>query len=143
VTVTAVSFSRHVTVDQTLSPRDAMEANGRTLFNLERWALNAMPRGKTKEEVFFFELNREVTNGELDLEYAARGLKPASPYSLAAIVDADPGFPDERRLGTYWQYKKDDYCSVVFYGKGKVSVYSPWESTSAWDACIRFAGVPR
>ena len=102
-----------------------------------------MPRGEGDEaEVFFFKLGRYVNDADLEKEYELRGLKPADPYSLAAVNEADPAFADDHPNGTHWKDKSGNWCSARSYqwgaGERCVNVYR--YDFDCFDYCF-FAGV--
>jgi hypothetical protein len=133
-------FSRHVTVDQSRSPQAALDATGRTQYT-DAKVVAAIPRGQAKEELFFFKLSRYVSDDELEKEYAARGLKPASPYSLAKANEDDPAFADTHPNGTHWKDAKGDWCFATFDGwLGERSVDVD-RRDGGWSDFWWFAGV--
>jgi hypothetical protein len=74
-----------------------------------------MPKGEGEEvEVVFFRLSRWVSDTDLDKEYGLRDLKPADPYSLSAVNEADPDFTDEHPNGTHWQDANGNWCFAAF-----------------------------
>ena len=116
---------RRVSVNRNRPPRPALEATGRNLY-LDDAVVQAMPQGDGKEtEEFFFHLGRYVSDAELDQEYYLRGLKPADPYSQAAVNEADSAFADEHPNGTHWRDAEGRWCFCAFYrwdGRRRVHV---------------------
>lgn len=109
-------IARIVAVNRTRTPQEAFEATGPTQY-AEREVVDTMPRGEGEEkEVFFFKLDRYVSDDDLDKEFELRGLKPADPYSLSAVNEADPAFADEHPNGTHWQDIKGRWCFATFDG---------------------------
>ncbi len=107
-------FIRHVTVSRTRTPMEAIDATGRNKY-LTNDAIKTMPRGEGDEAyVIFFKLGREVSDADLDKEYELRDLKPADPYTLAAVNEADPAFADEHPNGTHWQDVHGNWCYAAF-----------------------------
>jgi hypothetical protein len=140
--VDAVSslISRLVTVDRTRGPKDALKATGRTMY-VDDNVVKTMPKGEATEvEVFFFNLGRYIKVADLEKEFDLRGFKPADPYELAAVNEADPAFADEHPNGTQWKDSKGDFCYATFYrgGGGRRLRVS---HDDAWDVRWWFAGV--
>ncbi len=113
--ISSVMITRRVKVNRGLKPQEVLDATGRKQYtNGEVVAI--MPKGEGDEaEVVFFKLDRWVSDADLEKEYALRGLKPADPYSLAAVNQADPAFADEKPNGTHWQDADGKWCFAAFY----------------------------
>lgn len=104
---------RHVTVNRTRSPQKAIDATSRNKY-LDDDVVKMMPRGKGDEaDVFFFKLDRYISDDNLEKEYELRGLKP-DPYAQAAVNEADPAFADEYPNGTHWKDKNGKWCCAAF-----------------------------
>ncbi len=105
---------RQVKVDRSRSPQAVLEATGRKQYVTDE-VVAAMPRGEGDEvDVYFFKLDRYVSDDELEKEYELRGLKPADPYSQAAVNEVDSVFADEHPNGTHWKGAKGKWCFASF-----------------------------
>jgi hypothetical protein len=134
-------FSRRVTVDQTRSAQAALDATGRTQYTNAK-IVAVMPRPQSsEEEVFFFRLGRYVTDDELANEYALRGLKATSPYSLAAVNEADPAFADEHPNATHFKDAKGNWCFATFDRWDDKRDLHVGRDARAWSDDWWFAGV--
>ena len=82
---------RRVLVNRKRTGQEAIDATDCVQFT-DRKVVDSMPQGEGEEvEIYFFEVNHYVDN-DPDKEYESRGLKPADPYSLAAVNEADSVF---------------------------------------------------
>lgn len=105
---------RHVTVNRKRSPQEAITATGRNKY-LNDSVVASMSKGEGDEiDVFFFKLGRYISDSDLDKEYELRGLKPADPYALAAVNEADPAFADDHPNCTHWKDENGNWCYVAF-----------------------------
>lgn len=105
---------RRVAVNRVRTPQEAIGATGRNQYVTDS-VVGTMPRGDGEEaEVHFFNLGRYVNDLELDKEYELRGLKPADPYSLAAVNEDDSAFADEHPNGTHWKDANGKWCYAAF-----------------------------
>jgi hypothetical protein len=105
---------RRVPVNRNRTPQQMLDATGRNQHT-EKDVVKAMPKGEGDEaEIHFFTLGRYVRDADLDKEYDLRGLKPADPYSVGAINEADPAFADERPHSTYWKDSDGNWCFAAF-----------------------------
>jgi hypothetical protein len=105
---------RHVKVNRNRTPQQVLDATGRKQYTDSK-VVKAMPRGEDDEtDVHFFKLGRYVSDADLEKEYELRGLKPADPYSLAAVNEADPAFADEYPNGTHWKDTSGNWCYAAF-----------------------------
>jgi glyceraldehyde 3-phosphate dehydrogenase len=135
-----------VTVDRTLSPREALDRASRRQI-IDSHVVAAMPgsSGSVEEvEVVFFTLRRQVTNDELAKEYDSRGLMPADPYVLAAVNASDRSFAAELPNGTHWRSTDGEWCFAAFHhgsdGEHYAHVYRHdigWWHESRWFAGVR------
>lgn len=95
---------RKVKVDRSRTPQEALDATGRWVQYIDHEVADAMPKGDGEEaEVIFFkpdlsERNGVISDYDLEKEYELRGLKPADPYSVAAVNEADHAFADKMPL---------------------------------------------
>lgn len=137
---------RKVPVNRTRTPQVAISATGRKQYTRDT-VVAGMPKGEGDEvEVGFFKLDLSKRNGcisddDLEKEFELRGFKPADPYSVAIINEADPAFADEHPNATHWKDSEGKWCFAAFdlwYGDRKVSVY---RSDNDWNAYWWFAGV--
>ncbi|MCF7831524.1 MAG: hypothetical protein K9M36_01395 [Candidatus Pacebacteria bacterium] len=132
---------RKVTVNRKRSGKEALKATGRTLYVTDE-VVDAMPKGEGETaEVYFFKVGSSLTDEELDQEYEKRGLKPADPYSQAAVNEADPAFADEHPNGTHWKDQNGKWCFAAFgrfSGGRRVFVY---RYVHGWNGRWWFAGV--
>ncbi len=101
-------------VNRARKPQEVLDATDRKQYT-DPEVVDSMPRGEGAEvEVVFFNLDRFVSDADLDKEYELRGLKPTDPYSLAAVNEADPAFADEKPNGTHWKDAAGKRCFVTF-----------------------------
>ncbi len=132
---------RKVTVNRNRSGKEALKATGRTLYVTDD-VVDTMPKGEGETaEVYFFKVGRSLTDEELDQEYEKRGLKPADPYSQAAVNEADPAFADKNPNGTHWRDENGKWCFAAFYrfrGGRYVGVH---RGGDRWGDIWWFAGV--
>jgi hypothetical protein len=132
---------RTVKVDRTRTPKKALDATGRTQYTTDS-VVKAMPKGEGEEtEVVFFKIGRYVSDADLDKEYELRGLKPADPYSLAAVNEADPAFADEHPNGTHWKDADDNWCFATFHRWGGGRGVDVYRLGSGWRGDWFFAGL--
>lgn len=105
---------RRVKVNRSRGPRNTLDATGRKQYT-DNKVVEAMPRGEGDEvDVHFFKLERFINDDYLEKEYELRGLKPADPYSQAAVNEADPAFADEHPNGTHWKDADGKWCFAAF-----------------------------
>lgn len=132
---------RHVLVDRTQTPVQAIDATGRRKWYIDEEVLAEMPlEGRAEDTVEFFELDYNPTTAELDREYEARGLRP-DPLATAQAMADDPAFADERPVAVQWRDKKNHACYAIFYrNDGERDVNVNWHAYR-WSRLYRFAGV--
>lgn len=105
---------RRAKVNRARAPQAALDATGRKQYT-DRTVVDAMPRGKGDEvEVYFFNVGRYVSDDEAENEFDLRGLKPADPYALAAVNEADLAFADGHPNATHWKDANGKWCYAVF-----------------------------
>ena len=105
---------RRAKVNRTRNAQVAIDATGRRQYT-DKDVVNAMPNGEGEEaEVVFFNLGRYVSDTDLDKEYELRGLKPADPFSLAAVNEVDPAFADQKPNATHWKDSNGKWCYAAF-----------------------------
>jgi hypothetical protein len=76
----------------------------------------------------------------LDKEYERRGLKPADPYTLAAVNEADPAFADKHPNGTHWKDADDKWRYAAFYRWSDERRAHVYRSDYDWDDRWWFPG---
>lgn len=104
---------RKVKVNRNQTPQQMLDATGRKQYT-DGSVVAMMPKGEGEEvEVFFFNLGRFVNDNDLEKEYELRGIKPADPYSLAA-VNTDSAFADKYPNGTHWKDTNGKWCFATF-----------------------------
>ena len=134
---------RHVKVNRNRTPQQVLDATGRKQYTDSK-VVKAMPKGEGDEtDVHFFKLGRYVSDADLEKEYELRGLKPADPYSLAAVNEADPAFADEYPNGTHWKDASGNWCYAVFnqWSGGERGVSVSRDVGNDWDDYWWFAGL--
>jgi hypothetical protein len=123
--VVVPDLGRHVVVDSTLTPRQALDATGRNQ-HVDWDVAESMPRGKATEvEIFFLKLGRTIACADLEREIDALGFKFADPVALLKANQDDPAFADTHPNGTQWKDAEGNYCFATFdewHGKRSVSV---------------------
>lgn len=133
-------FVRHVKPDRNRTPQRALDATGRGQYT-DKKVVAGMPKGEGEAEVHFFKLDRWISDDDLEKEYDARGLKPADPYSLAAVNEADPAFADERPNCTHWKDKDGKWCYAAFNHWFDERCVGVRRSGDGWYGHWFFAGV--
>ena len=107
-------ITRHAKVNRIRKAQVAIDATGRRQYT-DKDVVDAMPNGEGEEvEVVFFNLGRYVSDTDLDKEYELRGLKPADPFSLAAVNEVDPAFADQKPNATHWKDSNGKWCYAAF-----------------------------
>jgi len=111
---------RHVTVNRAQTPQAMLDATGRRQYT-DRKVVDAMPRSEGEEvDVYLFKPRPEaykngfINDDDLEKEYEFHGLVPADPYSLAAVIEADPAFADKHRNVTHWKDANGKWCYIAF-----------------------------
>src|SRR3989338_8114210 len=111
---------RRVKVDRTRTPQAMLDATGRRQYT-NRKVVDAMPRSEGEEvDVYLFKPRPEaykngfINDDDLEKEYEFHGLVPADPYSLAAVIEADPAFADKHRNVTHWKDANGKLCYIAF-----------------------------
>jgi hypothetical protein len=137
---------RRAKVNRNKTPQEVLGATGRKQYT-DRKVVDSMPKGEGDEvEVVFFKPDLSKGNGfisddDLEKEFELRGLKPADPYSVAAVNEADPAFADEKPHGTHWMNADGNWCFATFSywrGERRVDVY---RDAHDWHDDWWFAGV--
>ena len=106
---------RLVYPDRNRTPMAVLDATGRKQYTNES-VVAGMPRGTGEEaKVVFFKLGHFISDIDLDKEYESRGFKPADPFSLAAVNEADPAFADEHPNATQWKDADGKWCYAAFF----------------------------
>ena len=105
-------------IDRSRTPREVLDATGRGYY-IKDGVINGMPRGEGEEvDLYFFELDRCVSDDELENEYKLHGLVPADPYSLAKHNEDNPEFADTYPNITYWKDEGGNLWFMNFDGSG-------------------------
>lgn len=133
---------RTAKVNRTRKAQAALDATSHRQYTDQK-VVDAMPNGEGEEaEVVFFNLDRYVSDVDLDKEYELRGLKPADPYSLAAVNEADPAFADQKPNATHWKDFNGKWCYVAFgrWGGGGRFV-DVGRGGDGWNGPWWFAGL--
>lgn len=132
---------RHVVVDPTRSPQQALDATGRKQYT-NTAVVKSMPKaGHDEADVCFFPVKRWISDDDLVLEFETRGLKPVDPFTLAQANADDPAFADDHPNATHWKDASGNWCCATFYrcsGERGVRVY---RDNCDWNDRWWFAGV--
>jgi hypothetical protein len=131
---------RHVAVNRKRSPMETINATGRNKY-VSNGVVAIIPKGEGEEaDVFFFKLNRYISDNDLEKEYELRGLKP-DVYAQSAVNEADPVFADEHPNGTHWKDENGNWCFAAFDRDGGERGVSVYRSYGGWRGGWWFAGV--
>lgn len=137
---------RRVKVNRTRNPQEVLDATGRKQYT-DRKVVDSMPKGEGEEvEVVFFKpdltrRNGYISDADLDKEYELRGLKPADPYSVAAVNETDPAFADEKPHGTHWKNADGNWCFAAFDHWRDERHVSVDRIDHGWDVSWWFGGL--
>ncbi len=139
---------RKVTVNRNRTPEEALSATGRKQY-VNDDVVAGMPKGEGDEaEVVFFkpepwEYTKPGLMSDEDLEKALdrRGLKPADPYSVCAVNEADKAFADEHPNATHWKDSSGKWCFATFYLWFDGRRMNVRRRGNDWDDRWWFAGV--
>lgn len=131
---------RRVHVNRGQTPKQVIDATGRVKY-VNADILATMPRGEGEEkEVFFFKLNRWISDDDLAKEYELRGLVP-DLYAQAQVNTDDPSFADEHLNGCHWQDADGRWNYAAFCRwNGERSVFMS-RGGRDWDGGWWFGGV--
>ena len=100
---------RHVRVDRTRTPMEAINATGRKKY-LNDDVVATMPQGEGDEvDVYFVPTKRFVPVGEVPAFLAQHGLV-SDPRAQVAVNEADPAFADKYPNGSQW----GNNCCLTF-----------------------------
>jgi len=138
---------RKVKVNRTRTPQEALDATGRKQY-ADRNVVDSIPKGDGEEvDVVFFkpdlsERNGYISDDDLEKEFELRGLKPADPFSVAAVNEADLAFADERPNATHWKDANGKWCYAAFrrWDGGERSVFVD-HNGRGWNGRWWFAGL--
>lgn len=131
---------RRVKVDRSRTPQQILDATGRRQYT-DPGVVKAMPRGKGEEvEIHFFKLDRYISDNDLEQEFDLRGLKPADPYSLAAVNEVDSVFADDHPNATHWKDFSGKWCYIAFNRWLDGCVVYVFRYAHDWDVYWWFAG---
>ena len=137
---------RRVTVDRARTAQAALDATGRRQYTNPS-VVDTMPRGEVEEvEVVFFKPDLSNSDGfisddNLVKEFELRGLKPADPFSLAAVNEAEPSFADKVPHGTHWKDSDGNWCYATFHDWDGVRYVFVYRDVSGWVDSWWFAGM--
>lgn len=67
----------------------------------------------TEGKIEFFNLEKHITDNELEKEYESRGLIPAGLNSLCEYVIDNPDY-SQKYIGTHWKDVKGKWCYIAF-----------------------------
>jgi hypothetical protein len=133
--------TRHVRVDRSLTPAQAIEATGRVRGYVDEQVLTDIPtEGRDEDDQVVFELGYDPTVDELDREYEDRGLCP-DPMGTTKLMADDPAFADERSLVVQWRDSKGRACYAIFGRWPGERLVGVNRSDYGWSRSSRFAGV--
>ncbi len=130
---------RHVRVDRTCTPRQALNATGRTQY-VDKDVLATMPLNAEhgdEVDVYFVPTKRYVLAKEVPAFLAQYGLVP-DPRAQAAVNEADPAFADECPNGSQW----GDDCYLTFDNWCDARYMSCERDDGGWDGRWFLSGVP-
>lgn len=144
-----------VKVNRVRSPQEAIDATG-CVQDTDHKIVDAMPKGEGDEvDVAFFQIKTarrkgEFSDDELGNEFELRGLKPADPFSVAAVNEAYPEFANEKVHSTHWKDADGNWCHSTFFrdcnhNVRKVIIKSDnlgWRADHRWFAGVR-KSVPK
>lgn len=140
---------RHVTMNRTRTPMEAINATGRNKY-VNDAVVAIMPQGEGDEAdmIFFkpdklaYDKNGLISDDEVARQYEMRGLKPADPYLLAAANEQDPAFADEHPNATHWKDANGNWCYAAFcQWSVDERIVNVRRSGLGWDDDWWFGGV--
>ena len=111
--------------------------------NVDAVILSSILVNKT-EDLEFFNVEKNISESEIQKEYESRGLVPANPYALFLYARENPAFAGKCPYGTHWEDQRGRWCHAVFYqwfGKREADV--KYSSTGIWGKDFQFVGVKR
>ena len=131
---------RRVRVNRNRTPEQVISATGRKQFT-NKAVLTSMPHGEGEEvDVYFFQLNRWVSDNELAREFEQRGLMP-DQFAQAQVNTKDPAFADKHPNASHWKDADGNWCYLAFCrwgGRRRVGVS---RRDDGWRGDWWFAGV--
>lgn len=112
---------RRVKVNRNRTPKQVLDATCQIKY-VNDSVVDAMPHGECDEvEVVFFKPNKSaydkngnISDDDLEKQFKLHGLKPADPYSVATVNEADPAFADDKPHGTHWKDSSGKWCVAIF-----------------------------
>lgn len=132
---------RRVLVNRDSTPREMLGTLDRKL-HIDNDILHTMSHGKEIEtEVHFFKVGQDMSDDDLEKEYALRGLVAADPYAVAAVNSDDTTFAENYANGTHWKDSRGRWCYFAcgrWIGERRLYVYL---ADSVWSDRWWFAGV--
>ena len=134
---------RIVSVNRARTPQETLKAT-RRVQSINDKVVSTMPHGEGNTvKVFFFKPHRSVNEEELEREYKLRGLKPADPYSLAAVNEADEFFAGEHPNGTHWKDSDGRWCFASFDRCEHINRLEVDYCDNGWIDWWWLAGIPK
>ena len=111
------TIDRIVMVNRGLTPQEVLDATSRIQYADKKVVASMPGRGEGEEKITvkFFKLGCYIGVDDLAMEYERRGLRPATPYEIAAVNTADPFFADKHPNGAQWDNKDGQASYVAFY----------------------------
>ena len=113
------TITRLVQANRSRTGQEAINATSR-LQHAEQDVVDSMPQGcGDRVEIRFFKIDSEdrgyldFSDDAIDREFELRGLKPADPYSVAAVNELDPAFADYHANCTRWRHN-GCWCYAMF-----------------------------
>lgn len=124
------------------TPQELLDILGYNQY-VEKNIVNEMPEDNDEGIVEYFNLNRYVTDDELEKEYESRGLVAANPRHLIGILTNEKDLIAEKGyIATHWKDKYGKWCFASFphWHDGERNVYVD-RSDYGWFDYSWFAGV--
>lgn len=141
VEVRSSMIVRHATVNRSRSRQEAISATDRAEYLNDEVVATMLQGTGDSADVHFFKLDRYISDNDLEKEYALRGLKPADPYALAAVNEADQAFADEHPNCTHWKDVDGNWCYAAFGRWGDGRFVRVFRDDFEWSDDWWFAGV--
>ncbi|HSX24645.1 MAG TPA: hypothetical protein VLG69_01630 [Candidatus Andersenbacteria bacterium] len=138
---------RHVKVDRSRTPQQAIKATGRVLY-LNDSVVETMPKEEGEEaDVCFFEPEPSeytrpgfINDDDLQKALERRGLVH-DPIAVAAANEEDPAFADKHPNGTQWKDANGKWCYATFRRWRDERRVDVFRGGNGWGDGWLFAGV--